>query len=320
MKVFTSKEFIDKLKWLVNDVPNVYHSENGTWCTKHNGKVWLDCVVSIKGLLWGFKNDYSINNRGGAIYGSHGVPDFGANQGINYCDGSSKDFHNLIPGEYLCMKGTPYSHAGVYIGNGKVFECTTGWGVNKCIISDIDENGGRYYKGVKNLKWTWHGRLKYIDYSGTPEPPTPPKPEPDYTGIITYQSYNGSWQPEVNKCDNTDEGYAGLKTIFMSGLRAKPQYGKIFIESHNLGGSWNEEVSSDNYSSGGYNSYSGILGKPMDMIKIRSTKGFVDYRVLVQEPKTGKIYYLPWVNSKTTSGTESYAGIPGYKIMGIQMK
>ena len=149
MKVFTDKEFINKLKWLVNEVPNVYHSENGTWCTKHDGKVWLDCVVSIKGLLWGFINDYSINNRGGAIYGSNGVADFGANQGINYCDGASKDFHNLIPGEYLCMKDTPYSHAGVYIGNGKVFEVTTAWGVNGATISDIDGNviGGHLSEG-----------------------------------------------------------------------------------------------------------------------------------------------------------------------------
>ena len=317
-KVFTSKEFIEKLKWLVNDVPNVYHSENGTWCTKHDGKVWLDCVVSIKGLLWGFKNDYSINNRGGAVYCSNGVADFGANQGINYCSDASKDFHNLTPGEYLCMKDTQYSHAGVYLGDGKVFECTTGWGVNKCIISSIDEKGGRYYNGVKNLNWTWHGKLQYIDYSDAPSPT--PTPTPSYTGIITYQSYNGKWLPEVSKCDNTDNGYAGLKTVFMSGLRAKPQYGKIYLQSHNLGGSWNAEVCSDNYSSGGYNSYAGILGKPQDMIKIRSTKGFVSYRVLVKEPKTGKVYWLAWVDSRTTSGTESYAGIPGYEIMGIQMK
>ena len=319
MKVFTSKEFIDKLKWLVNDVPNYYHSENGTWCNYNskNGKFMMDCVVSIKGLLWGFKADKN-KAHGGAVYGSNGVADFGANQGINYCDGASQDFHNLVPGEYLCMKGTSYSHAGVYIGNGKVFECTTGWNVNRCIISDIDSSGGRYYKGVRNLKWTWHGRLKYIDYSGTPEPP---KPEPDYTGIITYQSYNGSWQPEVNKCDNTDDGYAGLKTVFMSGLRAKCQYGKIYLEAHVIGrDKWEDEVSSDDYSSGGYNSYAGILNKPMDMIKIRSTKGYVSYRVLVQNPKTKKLYYLPWCDSRTKTGTESYAGIPGYQIFGIQMK
>ena len=319
MKVFTSKEFIEKLKWLVNDVPNYYHSENGTWCNYNsiNGKFMMDCVVSIKGLLWGFKADKN-KAHGGAVYGSNGVPDFEANAGINYCDSASRDFHNLVPGEYLCMKGTPYSHAGVYIGNGKVFECTTGWGVNRCIISTIDENGGRYYNGVRNLTWTWHGRLKYIDYNGNPEPtPQPtPTPTPDYTGIITYQAYaDGRWLPEVHKCDNTADGFAGIGTKAITGLRAKCQYGKIYLQAHIKGGQWLEEVCSDNYSSGGYNSYSGILGKSMDMIKIRSTKGFVDYQV-----KTKEDGWLPMVNSKTKTGTESYAGIKGHTIIGIRMK
>ncbi len=165
MKVFTSKEFINKLNWLVTSVPNSYHSENGTWCTLHDGKVWLDCVCSIKGLLWGFKDNYSINNRGGAVYLSNGVADFGANDGIKYCEYVSRDFSNLTPGEYLCMKGTKYSHAGIYLGNGNVFECTTGWGARKCIISQIDQYGNRYYNGVKSVSWTYHGKLQYIDYS-----------------------------------------------------------------------------------------------------------------------------------------------------------
>ena len=138
MKVFTDKEFINKLKWLVNEVPNVYHSENGTWCTKHDGKVWLDCIVSIKGLLWGFINDYSINNRGGAVYLSNGVADFTPDGALNYCTEVSQNFDNIKPGEYLCMKGTGHAHAGIYLGNGKVFECTVAWNTNKCIISDID--------------------------------------------------------------------------------------------------------------------------------------------------------------------------------------
>ena len=137
----------------------------------------------------------------------------------------------------------------------------------------------------------------------------------DYTGVITYQAYTNQWLPEVHKCDNTSNGYAGIGIQAITGLRAKPQYGKIYLQSHVKNGSWLEEVSSDNYSSGGYNSYAGILGKPMDMVKIRSTKGFVDYRV-----KTKEDGWLPWVNSKTTSGTESYAGIPGHTIIGIQMK
>lgn len=166
-KVFTAQEFVEKCKWLVNDVPNVYHSEDGTWCTLHNGRWWMDCVVSIKGLLWGFVGDIH-KERGGATYLSNGVADFGANEGINYCTDASQDFNHLVPGEYLCMKGTKYSHAGVYLGNGKVFESTTGWGVNRCVISDIDKYGNRIYNGVKNLaKWTWHGKLKYIDYKDT---------------------------------------------------------------------------------------------------------------------------------------------------------
>ena len=68
------------------------------------------------------------------------------------------------------MKGTKYNHTGIYLGNGKVFEDTTGWGTKKAIISDIDSKGIRSYKGVKNLKWTYHGKLKYIDYSDQPKP------------------------------------------------------------------------------------------------------------------------------------------------------
>ena len=171
MAVFKSTEFIEKLKWLVNDVPNYYHSENGTWCNYNwnNNKFMMDCVVSIKGLLWGFIADKN-KAHGGAIYGSNGVADFTANGGIDYCTEVSQNFANLVPGEYLCMKGTQYSHAGIYIGNGKVFECTAGWNVNKCIISDINSKGERIYNGVKGVPWTWHGKLKYIEYAKEPTP------------------------------------------------------------------------------------------------------------------------------------------------------
>lgn len=170
MTVFTSDEFIKKLKWLVKDVPNYYYSKAGTWCNynKTNNKFMMDCVVSIKGLLWGFCADKN-KAHGGGIYGSNGVADFGANAGINYCTGVSKDFTKLTKGEYLCMKDTKYNHAGVYLGDGKVFECTTTWNAKKCIISQIDSQGNRYYNGVKAKPWTYHGKLKYIDYTETIE-------------------------------------------------------------------------------------------------------------------------------------------------------
>lgn len=167
-KVFTSRQFVDKLKWLVNDVPNVYHSGKG-WSELHDGKWWFDCVVSVKCILWNFSADKS-KKRGGTVYCSNGVPDFTCNGALDYCSDVSTNFSNLVPGEYLCMKGTSHNHTGIYLGNGDVFECTTGWGTKKCIISKVDSKGTRSYKGKNNLKWTYHGKMKWIDYSGEIQP------------------------------------------------------------------------------------------------------------------------------------------------------
>ena len=164
MKVYTNDEFIKKLRWLTNKVPNVYYSGKNWSKLNSNGKWQFDCVVSIKSILWGFKADKKLL-RGGTVYKSNGVADFTCNGALNYCTGVSRDFTNLIPGEYLCMKGTKYNHSGIYLGNGKVFEDTTGWGVKKCVISDISTTGARSLNGKRNLKWTYHGKLKYIDYN-----------------------------------------------------------------------------------------------------------------------------------------------------------
>jgi len=185
MKVFTSKEFIDKLKWLVEKVPNVYHSGKG-WSELHDGKWWFDCVVSIKSILWGFSADKN-KSRGGTVYKSNGVADFTCNGGVEkYSTDVSRDFSKLVPGEYLCMKGTKYNHAGVYLGNGKVFECTVAWNVWKCVISDINSKGERSYKGVKSVPWTYHGKLIYIDYS-TEDKPTKTVEE------LAHEVLEGKW-------------------------------------------------------------------------------------------------------------------------------
>ena len=167
-KVYTAEEFIKKLKWLVNDVPNYYYSGK-LWLdyNKDNGKFRMDCVLSVKGLLWNFKAEKD-KNRGGSVYCSNGVKDFTCNGALDLCTDVSQDFTHITPGEYLCMKGTKYNHTGIYLGDGKVFECTTAWNTKRCIISDIDSKGTRSYKGTKCLKWTYHGKLCYIDYPTTP--------------------------------------------------------------------------------------------------------------------------------------------------------
>lgn len=172
-KVFTSQQFVEKCKWLVNSVPNEYYS-GSQWLTydKATGKFRMDCVLSVKGLLWGFSADKN-KSRGGAVYDSNGVKDFSCNGALEYCSDVSTKFDDLVAGEYLCMKGTKYNHTGIYLGNGKVFECTScsAWGVKKCVISDIDNKGNRSYKGIRTgAKWTYHGKLQWIDYKKEPTP------------------------------------------------------------------------------------------------------------------------------------------------------
>ena len=131
--------------------------------------------------------------------------------------------------------------------------------------------------------------------------PTPTPAELDYTGVITYQAYTDQWLPEVNKCDSSDEGYAGLYGKAISGLRCKPEYGEITVQAHVKNGTWLDKVSSKNYKKNDRsnpNSYAGIYGQPIDCIKIKSTKGHVTYRV-----KTAEDGWLPYVDSRTEQGT-----------------
>lgn len=164
MAIYKSKDFIDILKHIAS-LPTVYYSGGNQWST-WNGSSWnFDCVVSVKSVLWQWAENKNVIH-GGAKYGSNGVPDFTCDGGLDYCSDVSTNFNNLTPGEYLCMKGTGEGHTGIYIGNGKVFEVTTAWGVNGATISDIDGNGNRSKNGSRCLRWTYHGKLKWIDYKG----------------------------------------------------------------------------------------------------------------------------------------------------------
>ena len=133
------------------------------------------------------------------------------------------------------------------------------------------------------------------------------------TGKITYQAYTNRWYSEVNKCDDTEMGYAGVYGEVITGFRCKPQYGTITYEAHLLGGDWIGAVSSSDYSSGSGNSYAGIYGRPIDGIRIKSSQGWVKYRVHI---KGGD--WLPWAEGFGDSGN-LFAGIYGKEIDGIQM-
>lgn len=122
------------------------------------------------------------------------------------------------------------------------------------------------------------------------------------------------WLPEVSSHDTTE--YAGNLGNNMGGLRATPVYGEIKIQAHILNGEWLDWVRSNDYVKNDLKNgktYSGIYGKKIDMIRITSTTGYVDYRVYDNVKKK----WLPWVRSTNTS---EYAGNKGNAISGIQMK
>ncbi len=301
-KVFTAEQFINKLKWLVNDVPNIYASGSGVWCTYKNGKWRMDCVCSIKGLLWGF---YADKNKlhGGAIYGSNGVKDFTCNGALNYCTGVTQDFSKIVAGEYLCMKGTAYNHSGIYLGNGKVFECTTGWNANKCIISDISSTGVRSYKGKKSLKWTYHGKLNYIDYGVEPKPQ-------NVTVTYRVRVEKFGWQPEII------QGWVEMDKHNITDVAIKVDKGSVWYQVHVKGGKWLPKVT-------GYdinepkNGYAGD-GKVIDAIRVYYNTPN-DIRPYKKAKYRVNNYGWQYDDEKT-NGQDSYAGIYGKPITRFQIE
>lgn len=176
------------------------------------------------------------------------------------------------------------------------------------------------YMGATGRATAGHLHWEVRNKSDVRIDPTPyldkdlPNGDIDYTGVITYQAYTNKWLPEVRKCDDTPDGYAGIYGEPITAFRCKPQYGEIIYEAHELGGKWLGAVNSKNYSDGSYNSYAGILGKKIDGIRIKSTKGYVDYRVHTIEDG-----WLEWARGFGDTGNE-FAGIYGHTIDGIQMK
>lgn len=170
----------------------------------------------------------------------------------------------------------------------------------------------------------WTSFKNALGSSYTPAPSTPS--ENGYTGELIYQVYSYSLKTKNNKwlgeVSSNSDGHAGNLGYAISGIRVKPKYGEITVQVHILGrpkNDWLDPVSSKNYIKNDTkhgNSYSGIYGKPIDAIKIKSTKGHVDYQVYSYSTKYKKNMWLPSINSLT----DDYAGNLGHAISGIKMK
>ena len=108
----------------------------------------FDCVGLIKGIIWGFPK---------MTYESNGLKDV-SDQGLwdKYCINKSKDFNMIKSGAIVHIKG----HVGIYIGDGKVIECTTKWG-SKVIITACGNIGS--IKGLNTRSWDEYGYLSILD-------------------------------------------------------------------------------------------------------------------------------------------------------------
>ncbi len=119
---------------------------------KYKGKVYaFDCVGLIKAILWGWDKDtYSWKN-----VKSGGVPDINADMMLTdtYCNDIAYTMDGITKGEVVGMKG----HIGIYIGDGKVIECTPKW--KNCV----------QITGLNQRRWTKRGKLKWVDYSESVE-------------------------------------------------------------------------------------------------------------------------------------------------------
>lgn len=114
----------------------------------------FDCVCLVKAILWGFSADEN-HQYGGAVYQSNGVPDIGEDEMIRRCLDVSTDFSNIVPGEVVWITG----HFGIYVGDGKVVECTPAW-KNRVQITTL---GNLKREGTYRI-WTKHGKLPYLEY------------------------------------------------------------------------------------------------------------------------------------------------------------
>ena len=123
----------------------------------------FDCSgFAYKALPWGWTGD-KTKTYGGATYNllplDKPFPEIGEN--------ISEDFSTIIPGEVVYMIG----HVGVYIGEGKVLECTAAW--DNCVMMTECANVGIKTGLQHKRKWLSHGKLPFIEYELESVPDVP---------------------------------------------------------------------------------------------------------------------------------------------------
>ena len=148
----------------------------------------FDCVNLIKVTLQGWSGDPSpALSYGGAKLWTNGVTDVGADQLIKMCSGVSSDFSKIVPGAAVWLTG----HIGVYIGDGRVIECTPSW--LNCVQYTALGNIGPI-PPLPLRKWTSWGLIPWVTYEAAAHNTPPATPA---TVTIRPVLKRGDYGPDV---------------------------------------------------------------------------------------------------------------------------
>lgn len=134
----------------------------------------FDCIGLIKAIAGNWCASLTLNYGGtqvnkeanGISYGPAHMPDYSAdglfNANTKYMLGISKDFSKIKPGAVLHMDG----HVGVYLGDGKVIECSPKWanGVQISNLGNVGNKTGNY------RIWIDYGYLPFVNYAEEQKP------------------------------------------------------------------------------------------------------------------------------------------------------
>ena len=170
--VMTANEFIGYLNIALNRKTK-YSNEFPYNVGYYDGTyIYWDCwnlgktIIATRGST---VNNYTSGTKASAWYDtSIGLSDTDGDGLESACGNTlSSDFSNIVPGEWLFRdnsNGYCY-HVGYYIGNGKVIEATSDGSYN-VQVSTIDSSG---HSNLRGSAWTWtyHGKVPWIDYSGS---------------------------------------------------------------------------------------------------------------------------------------------------------
>ncbi len=170
--LYTNEEYVKKLLDIYHNYSTYYAwGAFGAPANKKNrerykvpdtlnpGTFLFDCSgFAYKAIPWGWCGDKN-KTYGGATYNK--IP-----TDTNFkklCYDQSADFTKIYHGECVFMEG----HVGIYIGQGKVVECTSAW--DNCVM--ITECANTKIKTDCKHKRTWllHGKLPFVSYSNKEE-------------------------------------------------------------------------------------------------------------------------------------------------------